>query len=185
MHSVPRLPVRTNGCASDARARSRSHPRSARASGDLRLQCAPMPEPTHCSRCRAALPPAARFCPSCGARSGDEVAATLLAATELDRDPEARPRARLPPMRLEPGTALSVSRIESIIGEGGMGVVYRGHDEALDRQVAIKCLHTNLAGDSQIRRRFAREARVLREWTHPNVVSIFDFVEQEHLLAIV
>jgi formylglycine-generating enzyme required for sulfatase activity len=114
------------------------------------------------------------------------VAATLLAATELDRDPEASPRAsRLPPMRLEPGTTLSVYRIESIIGEGGMGVVYRAHDQALDRAVAIKCLHTNLAGDSQIRRRFAREARVLREWTHPNVVSIFDFVEQEHLLAIV
>ena len=80
---------------------------------------------------------------------------------------------------------ISVYRIESILGEGGMGVVYKARDQALGRDVAIKCLHTNLAGDGQIRRRFAREARVLREWTHPNVVSIFDFVEHDHLLAII
>jgi len=66
-----------------------------------------------------------------------------------------------------------------------MGVVYRAHDEALDRTVALECLHTNLAGDPEIRRRFAREAKVLRSWEHPNVVAVYDFVEQEHMLAIV
>ncbi|HEY3594373.1 MAG TPA: bifunctional serine/threonine-protein kinase/formylglycine-generating enzyme family protein, partial [Polyangiaceae bacterium] len=91
----------------------------------------------------------------------------------------------LPPMRLLPGTRVSVYRIEGVIGEGGMGVVYRAHDEATGREVAMKCLHTNLAGDADIRRRFAREAKVLRSYSHPNVVGVYDFVEQGYLLAIV
>jgi formylglycine-generating enzyme required for sulfatase activity/predicted Ser/Thr protein kinase len=94
-------------------------------------------------------------------------------------------QAPLPPMRLSPGTMLSVYRIETVLGEGGMGVVYRAHDEARDRTVAIKCLHTNLSGDPQIRRRFAREARVLASLGHPNVVSVYDYVEHEHILGIV
>jgi serine/threonine-protein kinase len=88
-------------------------------------------------------------------------------------------------MRLSPGTRISVYRIESVVGEGGMGVVYRAWDEAVGRAVAIKCLHTNLAGDPEIRRRFAREARVLRAYRHHNVIRIFDFVEYDYLLGIV
>jgi serine/threonine-protein kinase len=94
-------------------------------------------------------------------------------------------RQSLPTLRIPAGTRLSVYRIEQILGEGGMGVVYLAHDEALDRPVAVKCLHSNLAGDESIRRRFAREARVLQSWSHPNVVGVFDFLEQQHLLAIV
>jgi serine/threonine-protein kinase len=88
-------------------------------------------------------------------------------------------------MRLTPGTRIAAYRIESVIGEGGMGVVYRAHDLTHDRPVALKVLHTNLAGDAGIRRRFAREARILRAYSHPNIVKNFDFVEHEHLLAIV
>jgi formylglycine-generating enzyme required for sulfatase activity len=91
----------------------------------------------------------------------------------------------LPPMRLQEGTTLSVYRIESVIGEGGMGVVYRARDVALGRDVALKCLHLNLAGDPEVRRRFVREARVLRSWAHPGAVAIYDFIEYEHVLAIV
>ncbi|HWO08837.1 MAG TPA: bifunctional serine/threonine-protein kinase/formylglycine-generating enzyme family protein [Polyangiaceae bacterium] len=79
---------------------------------------------------------------------------------------------------------ISVYRIDSVIGEGGMGVVYRAWDEAIGRPVALKCLHNNLCGDPEIRRRFAREARVLRDYRHPNVIQVFDFVEHDYLLAI-
>jgi serine/threonine-protein kinase len=88
-------------------------------------------------------------------------------------------------MRLGRGTRVSVYRIESVLGEGGMGVVYRAWDEAVGRPVALKCLHTNLAGDPDIRRRFAREARVLRSYAHPNVIQVYDFVEFDYLLGIV
>ncbi|MGO9000252.1 MAG: SUMF1/EgtB/PvdO family nonheme iron enzyme [Polyangiaceae bacterium] len=131
-----------------------------------------------CSTCHADLPAMARFCPSCGKVSAN-ANDTHLADTEIQRGPV------LPAMRLAPGTLVSVYRVRDIVGEGGMGVVYRADDEALERTVALKCLHTNLAGDAQIRRRFAREAKVLRSWVHPNVVGVFDFVEHEHLLAIV
>jgi serine/threonine protein kinase len=80
---------------------------------------------------------------------------------------------------------LSVYRVGEVVGEGGMGVVYHAHDTATGRDVALKCLHANLAGDPEIRRRFAREARVLRVWSHPGAVAVYDFVEHEHLLAIV
>jgi serine/threonine-protein kinase len=78
-----------------------------------------------------------------------------------------------------------IYEVQSILGEGGMGVVYLAHDAVRERTVALKCLHSNLAGDAEIRRRFAREARVLRSWSHPNVVAVHDFVQHEHLLAIV
>ncbi|EYF08544.1 serine/threonine protein kinase [Chondromyces apiculatus DSM 436] len=91
----------------------------------------------------------------------------------------------LPPVHLLAGTELGVYRIESVLGEGGMGVVYRAHDRARDRTVAVKCLHANLAGNAEIRRRFSREARVLRSWAHEHVVGVYDFVELEHILGIV
>jgi serine/threonine-protein kinase len=139
-----------------------------------------------CDRCSTELPAGARFCSSCGQPVTREApfAPTMLDRTELappaPRDPA------LPPMRLAPGTRLGgVYSIETVLGEGGMGVVYRAHDRARDRTVALKCLHMNLSGDAEIRRRFVREAKVLRAWSHPNVVAIYDFVEHEHLLAIV
>jgi serine/threonine-protein kinase len=128
------------------------------------------------------LPESARFCPSCGRLVTDlGHSATALHDTQ-SAGAHGLP---LPPARLLPGTEISVYRVESVLGEGGMGVVYKAHDRARQRVVALKCLHSNLAGNPEIRRRFAREARVLRAWSHENVVAVHDFVERDHLLAIV
>lgn len=140
-----------------------------------------------CPSCGQALAADARFCHKCGHRiesAPNIVAATQMAATELAVN-SPPPATSLPPMRIPEGTMLGVYRIESVLGEGGMGVVYRARDMALGRDVALKCLHLNLAGDPEVRNRFAREARVLSQWSHPGAVSVYDFIEHEHVLAIV
>ena len=60
------------------------------------------------------------------------------------------------------------------LGRGGMGVVYRARQRDLDRDVALKVLDPELAGDPELRARFAREARLLARLAHPNIVAIFD-----------
>jgi serine/threonine-protein kinase len=61
------------------------------------------------------------------------------------------------------------------VGSGGMAVVYRGRDTALDREVAVKLLHPHLAARPEARARFSREARAVARLSHPNIVEIFDF----------
>lgn len=139
-----------------------------------------------CSACRSQLPEAARFCPGCGRDSGSSLEdGPASGDARVDRVFRGSVADSLPPLRIAPGTRVSVYRFDQVIGEGGMGVVYRAYDEALDRVVALKCLHTNLAGDPDIRMRFAREARILQSYSHSNVVKVYDFVEQGYLLAMV
>ena len=61
------------------------------------------------------------------------------------------------------------------VGSGGMAVVYRGRDTALDREVAVKLLHPHLAQAAESRARFSREARAVARLSHPNIVEIFDY----------
>jgi len=64
-------------------------------------------------------------------------------------------------------------KIVSELGRGGMGVVYKGYEESLNRYVAIKVLGDHLAGDEQFLSRFTREARAAGGLSHPNVIPIF------------
>ncbi|MCM2333163.1 MAG: serine/threonine protein kinase, partial [Anaeromyxobacteraceae bacterium] len=61
------------------------------------------------------------------------------------------------------------------VGSGGMAVVYRGRDSALDREVAVKLLHPHLAEARESRARFSREARAVARLAHPGIVEIFDY----------
>jgi len=74
--------------------------------------------------------------------------------------------------------------IISRIGRGGMGLVYLARDTRLDRQVAIKCLRTELF-EPRYRERFKREALLLAKLNHPNIVQIYDYQETEDQLALV
>jgi serine/threonine protein kinase/tetratricopeptide (TPR) repeat protein len=75
------------------------------------------------------------------------------------------------------GRTLGHYGIVEMIGKGGMGVVYRGRDERLDRDVAIKVLPEEVAADPDRLRRFEREAKALAKLTHPNILQIFEFGE--------
>jgi serine/threonine protein kinase len=71
------------------------------------------------------------------------------------------------------------------LGKGGMGVVYAGYDEELDRKVAVKLLHPSQQGDSQQRSRIIREAQALARISAPNVVHVYEVGEVGGQLFIV
>ncbi len=66
-------------------------------------------------------------------------------------------------------------RILEQLGQGGMSVVYKGLDTALDREVAVKVLHPHLASQQDARERFQREAKAVAKLRHPNILDIFDY----------
>ncbi len=65
--------------------------------------------------------------------------------------------------------------IDARIGSGGMARVYRGQDTALNRTVAIKVLYEHLSQESSFRDRFEREAQLVAQLNHPNIVQVYDF----------
>ncbi|OII62963.1 serine/threonine protein kinase [Streptomyces sp. CC53] len=65
-------------------------------------------------------------------------------------------------------------QLRDLLGEGGMASVYLAYDSALDRQVAIKTLHTELGREQSFRERFRREAQAVAKLQHTNIVSVFD-----------
>jgi serine/threonine protein kinase len=79
---------------------------------------------------------------------------------------------------LVPGTRIGVYRIESTLGHGGMGVVYRALDTRLNRPVAIKFLSDELATVAA-RRRFQREAQMASALNHPHILTVHDAAEFE------
>src|SRR3954468_95610 len=72
----------------------------------------------------------------------------------------------------EPGEVVAGYRIESLLGRGGMGVVYRARDPELGRDVALKVIAPELVADAEIRARFLREARAAAAIEHPNVIPV-------------
>ncbi len=74
------------------------------------------------------------------------------------------------------GRALAGGRyqLRDLLGQGGMASVHLAYDTVLDRQVAIKTLHTELGREQAFRERFRREAQSVAKLTHTNIVSVFD-----------
>jgi len=84
------------------------------------------------------------------------------------------PAAAATDLELRPGTQLGVYRVESLIGAGGMGEVYRARDTRLDRIVAIKILPPHLRQSPELQARFEREARLVSQLTHPTICTLHD-----------
>ena len=120
-----------------------------------------------CERCGTRLPGVgelAGLCPNCLLEAGQNAATVA-----FEESPE--------PTLDEVRGWFPQLEIESRIGRGGMGVVYRARQTRLDRPVALKVLAPELSTDPRFAERFEREARALARLTHPAVVTVHDFGE--------
>jgi len=79
-----------------------------------------------------------------------------------------------------PGKPLKIGKYDvvEVLGEGGMGAVYKAIDPLIGRTVAIKVIKGDFAQDAELRRRFNTEARAVGNLQHPNIVTVFDFGEE-------
>ena len=82
-------------------------------------------------------------------------------------------------MPLTPGTRLGAYEIDSPIGAGGMGAVYKARDTRLDRTVAIKVLPDHVAADPTLRKRFELEAKAISSLNHPHICTLHDVGHHE------
>ncbi|HEY9772840.1 MAG TPA: protein kinase [Planktothrix sp.] len=105
-----------------------------------------------CKRCRAEVPGDATTCPYDGA-----------------------PLEAIPDDPLIGKVFAGKYEIESILGRGGMSIVYRARDVFMERVVAIKILHTNLMSDNTAIQRFRQEAQAAGGLNHPNIMTVYDF----------
>src|SRR5436305_8825260 len=83
------------------------------------------------------------------------------------------------PMPLTSATKLGPYEVQSPLGAGGMGEVYRARDTRLDRIVAIKILASHLSSSPELKQRMEREARAISSLNHPNICQLYDIGSQD------
>jgi hypothetical protein len=123
-------------------------------------------DPKHCPQCQTPLPGDAPqgLCPKC-----------LLAAAAIPTEAGQPAPDQTPPGVAELAAAFPQLEILELIGQGGMGFVFKARQPKLDRFVALKILPQSLAADPAFAERFSREGRVLAKLNHPNIVTVHDF----------
>jgi serine/threonine protein kinase len=70
-------------------------------------------------------------------------------------------------------------RLDALLGDGGMGTVYRGYDLNLERMLAVKLMHSHFARQEEFRQRLVQEARTAAQLDHPSIVRVYDFGDSE------
>ncbi len=109
-------------------------------------------------------------CPACGAMYAGEICSRCGTGSAPTKPTE--PSEDLP---LRPGQTFHGLEVVELLGRGGMGVVYKARQPALDRLVALKILPRKMAADPDFQGRFIREAKALGALSHPNIVAVHDF----------
>jgi tRNA A-37 threonylcarbamoyl transferase component Bud32/tetratricopeptide (TPR) repeat protein len=126
-----------------------------------------------CSICGKPVVPEAPqgLCPECLMKSGFE--------TKAGNEPAAGKTAFVPPSVEQMAKLFPQLEIIELLGQGGMGAVYKARQPRLNRFVALKILSPEKQKDPQFAERFEREARALAWLNHPNIVTIYDFGETQ------
>jgi predicted Ser/Thr protein kinase len=128
-----------------------------------------------CTSCSAEIPERSRFCLACGAALGSKTQAPTVAMSSASSSassgfPEEG--------RFPAGTVLADRyRIIGLLGQGGMGEVYRANDLKLGQPVALKFLPAATTKSQQLLARFHAEVRIARQVSHPNVCRVYDIGE--------
>jgi serine/threonine protein kinase len=86
---------------------------------------------------------------------------------------------------LSPGSTFGGYEVESVVGAGGLGILYRARQVRLDRPVALKLVEPDLARDPVVRERLRREARTVAALEHPNVAPLYEAGEEDGTVYIV
>jgi serine/threonine protein kinase len=118
-----------------------------------------------CSRCGTEVQPSSRFCPTCGLDLTSVTQGALAGTAPLQAQTDDTTAVR---------EALKDEyELEKELGRGGMAIVYKARDRALEREVAIKVLPFSLSFDAEFVERFQREARTSAKLEHPNIIPIY------------
>ncbi len=88
-------------------------------------------------------------------------------------------------MEIQVGQTLNRYQMLALLGEGGMGAVYKARDPLLQRDVAVKVLHSHYARQPNFRERFRQEAKIAASLKHPGIVKVLDYGEVDDLLYLV
>ena len=137
-----------------------------------------MNSPKSCPKCGATLPADAPegLCPQCLVKGGlGDSQARTAPDTEIENPKSKLQNAAAPPTPAELAPHFPQLEILELIGQGGMGIVYKARQPHLDRFVALKILTPEIGRDPTFAERFAREAKALARLNHPNIVGVFDF----------
>ena len=137
-----------------------------------------MPAPRRCPQCGTAVRPDAPegLCPECLLKEA------MQSGSDLGQEPGLTGTyspGSTPPGLEELAQQFPQLEILELLGQGGMGIVYKARQPRLDRFVALKILPEEAGRDPAFAERFTREARALARLTHPGVVAVYDFGQSD------
>jgi serine/threonine protein kinase len=158
---------------------------------------------TICPTCRTPNQEDSNFCARCGTslRSSGGASQAWKSSTSRAVDASAQTSPSVPSLSGSSGALAEHSeperdiwlgrlidaryRVQSRLGQGGMGIVYKVEHQRMGKIAAMKVLHRELASDKEVVRRFRREAEAISKLTHPNTVQVFDFGTSDGAMYLV